>query len=108
MFLKKGTVPFIYMKTGKSDMEHSSDVVLQIFDRLSKRFMKYESTNNDSESTVDYLTKLAGSIGYMGQINGAIHKSFKFERRLKAIEYKLKNTALNMQMFEEAPLKEYR
>lgn len=97
------------MKTGKSDMEHSSDVVLQIFNRLAKRFMKYESTNKDAESVVDYLVKLAGSIGYMGQINGAIHKTFKQDQRLTAIESKLKtNLAIPMAMFEEPKLEKYR
>jgi len=97
------------MKIGKSDMEHSSDVMLQIFDRLSERFMKYENQNDTSESTIDYLTKLAGSIGYMGQINGAIHKSFKVTKRIAALEERVKNTQLfNMAMFEEAPLQKYR
>jgi len=97
------------MKIGKSDMEHSSDVMLQIFDRLSKRFMKYESKNDESESTVDYLTKLAGSIGYTSQINAAIHKAFKYEKRLRVVEDKLNSLdSYNMTMFEESPLENYR
>ena len=97
------------MKKGKSDMEHASDVMVQIFDRLSKRFMKYESNNKDEESAVDYLIKLAGSIGYMGQINGSIHKAFKHEKRIKALEDKLKsNLSTPMRMFEEPQMEKYR
>ena len=97
------------MHVGKSDIEHTSDVMLQIFNRLSKRFMKYEGNNDDSVPTVDYLTKLAGSIGYMAQINGGIHKSFKQEKRLKVLEEKIKsNLSVAMRMFEEPQLEKYR
>ncbi len=97
------------MKVGKSDMEHSSDVVTQIFNRLAKRFIIYESNNDDSQVVVDYLTKLAGSIGYMAQINGGIYKSFKQERRLKLLDEKVKvNLSIPMRMLEAPQLEKYR
>lgn len=96
------------MKIGKSDMEHMSDVMLQIFNRLSTRFIVYENKNEDTENTINYLTKLSGSIGYMAQINGGIHKSFRQEKRIKILENKIKNIPINTTMFEEAPLEKFR
>lgn len=95
------------MNTGKTDIEHSSDVMMQLFNRLAKRFIIYESKSDDSSPVVDYLTKLAGSIGYMAQINGAIHRSFKHEKRLKLLEERIKiNLSIPMRMFEESQLEE--
>jgi len=97
------------MNIGKSDMEHCSDVMLNIFDKLSKRFMIYEKNNDDSLSVVEYLTNLSGSIGYMAQINGSIHKTFKHEKRIKALELKIGNDfSIPMRMLEEPQLENYR
>lgn len=90
-------------------MDHSSDVVLNVFDKLTKRFMKYESNNDDSPVTIDYIIKLASALGYMAQVNGSIHKGFKQEKRIKALESKMNNDlSIPIRSLEEPQLQNYR
>ncbi len=63
--------------------------VIEIFGRLHKRFVDYEKDNDDSSSTLDYLTKLGGSIGYMAQVHSGLAKAYQHEKRLADIEKKL-------------------
>ncbi len=63
--------------------------VIQIFNKLHKRFMDYEKSDDDSQSTLDYLTKLAGSIGYMAQVHSGLAKAYQHEKRLVDIEKRL-------------------
>ena len=65
--------------------------VIQIFERLHKRFIDYEKNNQEdqSQSSLDYLTKLAGSIGYMAQVHSGLAKAYQHEKRLADIEKKL-------------------
>ena len=63
--------------------------VIEIFDRLHKRFIKYEKDNDDSSVTLDYLTKLGSSIGYMAQVHSGLAKAYQHEKRLADIEKKL-------------------
>lgn len=63
--------------------------VIQIFNKLHKRFINYEKGDDDSQLTLDYLTKLAGSIGYMAQVHSGLAKAYQHEKRLADIEKRL-------------------
>ena len=73
----------------KLDTEKMYEGVIQIFERLHKRFIDYEKGDDDSQASLDYLTKLAGSIGYMAQVHSGLAKSYQHEKRLAQIEKKL-------------------
>ena len=73
----------------KLDTEKMYEGVIQIFERLHDRFIKYEKGDDDSQASLDYLTKLAGSIGYMAQGHSGLAKSYQHEKRLAQIEKKL-------------------
>jgi len=73
----------------KLETEKMYEGVIQIFERLHKRFINYEKDNDDSSSTLDYLTKLGGSIGYMAQVHSGLAKSYQHEKRLADIEKRL-------------------
>jgi len=75
----------------KLDTEKMYEGVIQIFERLHNRFIKYEKQDDDSQSSLDYLTKLAGSIGYMAQVHSGLAKSYQHEKRLADIEKKIQN-----------------
>ena len=75
----------------KLDTEKMYEGVIQIFERLHKRFIDYEKQDDSSQSSLDYLTKLAGSIGYMAQVHSGLAKSYQHEKRLAQIEKKLQN-----------------
>ena len=78
-------------KPEKLETEKMYEGVIQIFERLHKRFITYEKENEDdnSQPTLDYLTKLGGSIGYMAQVHSGLAKAYQHERRLADIEKKL-------------------
>jgi len=78
-------------KPDKLDTEKMYEGVIQIFERLHSRFIKYEKQDDDSQSSLDYLTKLAGSIGYMAQVHSGLAKSYQHEKRLADIEKKIQN-----------------
>ncbi len=73
----------------KLETEKMYEGVIQIFERLHKRFINYEKDNDDSTTTLDYLTKLGGSIGYMAQVHSGLAKAYQHEKRLADIEKKL-------------------
>ena len=95
------------MNIGKTQLEHQSDVVNRMSDELAKRFFKY-AKNNEDEPISNTLIDLSKSIGYLTIVNNSVEKTFKQEKRLKKIEDRIKDLPVNMQMFEEAPLQEYR
>ncbi len=72
----------------KLDTEKMYEGVIQIFERLLKRFIKYEKQDDDSQATLDYLTKLAGSLGYMAQVHSGLAKAYQHEKRLADLEKK--------------------
>ncbi len=72
----------------KLDTEKMYEGVIQIFEKLHKRFINYEKGDDDSQSSLDYLTKLAGSIGYMAQVHSGLAKAYQHERRLADLEKK--------------------
>ena len=72
----------------KLDTEKMYEGIIQIFDRLLTRFIKYEKGDDDSQSSLDYLTKLAGSLGYMAQVHSGLAKAYQHEKRLADLEKK--------------------
>lgn len=78
-------------KPEKLETEKMYEGVIQIFERLHKRFITYEKENEDdnSQPVLDYLTKLGGSIGYMAQVHSGLAKAYQHERRLADIEKRL-------------------
>jgi len=72
----------------KLDTEKMYEGVIQIFERLHKRFINYEKQDDDSQATLDYLTKLAGSLGYMAQVHSGLAKAYQHEKRLADLEKK--------------------
>ena len=72
----------------KLDTEKMYEGVIQIFERLLKRFITYEKQDDDSQATLDYLTKLAGSLGYMAQVHSGLAKAYQHEKRLADLEKK--------------------
>ena len=76
-------------KPDKLDTEKMYEGVIAIFERLHKRFIDYEKESDNSQSTLDYLSKLAGSVGYMAQVHSGLAKSYQHEKRLADIEKKL-------------------
>ena len=77
------------VKPDKLDTEKMYEGVLTIFERLHKRFIDYEKESDNSQSTLDYLSKLAGSVGYMALVHSGLAKSYQHEKRLADIEKKL-------------------
>ena len=72
----------------KLDTEKMYEGVIQIFERLLKRFITFEKQDDDSQATLDYLTKLAGSLGYMAQVHSGLAKAYQHEKRLADLEKK--------------------
>ena len=72
----------------KLDTEKMYEGVIQIFERLLKRFITYEKQDDDSQATLDYLTKLSGSLGYMAQVHSGLAKAYQHEKRLADLEKK--------------------
>ncbi len=73
----------------KLETEKMYEGIIQLFERLHKRFIDYEKDNDDSSGTLDYLTKLGGSIGYMAQVHSGLAKAYQHEKRLADIEKRL-------------------
>ena len=76
------------VKLDKLDTEKMYEGVIQIFERLLKRFIKFEKQDDESQATLDYLTKLAGSLGYMAQVHSGLAKAYQHEKRLADLEKK--------------------
>ncbi len=76
------------VKPDKLDTEKMYEGIIQIFERLQKRFITYEKQDDDSQATLDYLTKLAGSLGYMAQVHSGLAKAYQHEKRLADLEKK--------------------
>ncbi|MCH7611850.1 MAG: hypothetical protein IIB45_00645 [Candidatus Marinimicrobia bacterium] len=76
------------LEPDKLDTEKMYEGVIQIFERLLKRFITFEKQDDDSQATLDYLTKLAGSLGYMAQVHSGLAKAYQHEKRLADLEKK--------------------
>jgi len=75
--------------TDKLATEKMYEGIIQMFERLHKRFIDFEKDNDDSSATLDYLTKLNGSIGYLAQVHSGLAKAYQHEKRLADIEKRL-------------------
>lgn len=95
------------MKTGESEMDYNSRTLQSIVSDQATRYFKYTKSFKDRSDDKD-TAELACKVGYVLNIAAGIHKSFNQEKRIKAIESKMKGMPINTTMFEEAPLKEYR
>lgn len=73
----------------KLETEKMYEGVIQIFERLHDRFIGYEKDSDNSQKSIDYLAKLAGSIGYMAQVHSGLAKAYQHEKRLTDIEKKI-------------------
>lgn len=70
--------------------------IADVFETLKKEFDELAQSKTIIEKSgkirkYDHLTKLASSIGYMGQVHAAAAKSYDYEKRLADIEILLKN-----------------
>jgi len=92
----------------ESDMEYNTRTLQSIIKDQSKRYFKF--TNNHPETDFNKeAADLACKVGYTLNIAAGIQKTFKQEKRLKALEEKLKNNlSVPMRMFEEPQLEKYR
>ncbi len=59
-----------------------------------KRFEEYnkENSNTDKE-TINDLSKISGSLGYMAQVHAGLAKAYDHEKRLAEIEKKLESNS---------------
>jgi len=98
------------MNKGKNILEHHNDINNHMYDVLAKRFFMIASSDiQGPKDDIDFLTKISGSLGHLSHVSVGIEKTFKHEKRLKAIEDKLKtNFATSMRMFEEPQMEKYR
>ncbi len=73
----------------KLETEKMYNAISEVFEKLHRRFINYEKGDDESQSTLDYLTKLAGSLGYMAQVHAGLAKAYQHEKRLADIEKRL-------------------
>ncbi len=75
-------------KPDKTETEKVYEGNVQVHQRLLKRFLAYDKENEDdtSPATINYLIKLAGSIGYSQQVHAGLVKSYQHEKRLSDME----------------------
>lgn len=95
------------MKVGESEMDYNNRTLQSLVSDQASRYFKFTKGHKEREfdkETADLATK----VGYILNIASGIHKSFKQEKRIKALEKKMKDLPINMTMFEESPLQEYR
>jgi len=95
------------MPIGESEMDYNNRTLQSIITDQASRYFKFTKAHTEREFDKE-TADLACKVGYTLNIASGIHKSFKQEKRLKALEEKLKNGTLNMSMFEDAPLEKYR
>jgi len=63
-----------------------------VFMAYLKRFEEYDKENTETnKDTINDLSKLSGSLGYMAQVHAGLAKAYDHEKRLAEIEDILKN-----------------
>ena len=63
-----------------------------VFMSYLKRFEDYDKENEETnKETINDLSKLSGSLGYMAQVHAGLAKAYDHEKRLAEIEEILKN-----------------
>ena len=65
----------------------------EIYEILLQRFKEYQKENADDSSpeVVNYLTKLSGSLAYLGQVHSGLAKAYHQEKRLNELEKRIEN-----------------
>ena len=59
-----------------------------------KRFEEYNKKNKETDKeTINDLSKISGSLGYMAQVHAGLAKAYDHEKRLAQIEKKLENNS---------------
>lgn len=59
-----------------------------------ERFEKYNKDNpNTDKETINDLSKISGSLGYMAQVHAGLAKAYDHEKRLAEIEKKLESNS---------------
>jgi len=102
----RGTSLYI-MKTAESEMDYNIRILQSMIHDQATRYFMFTKTFRD-ESDAKLAAELANKCAYNINIAGSIHKTFKQEKRLKRLEEKMEGMPINMSIFEEAPLQEYR
>jgi hypothetical protein len=65
-----------------------------VFMSYLKRFEKYNKENpNTDKETINDLSKISGSLGYMAQVHAGLAKAYDHEKRLAEIEKKLESNS---------------
>ncbi len=75
----------------KTETEKVYEGNVQIHERMLKRFIDFDKANekDTTPAIMDYLIKLAGSIGYSQQVHAGLVKAYQHEKRLNDIEKKI-------------------
>jgi hypothetical protein len=69
-----------------------------VFMAYLKRFEKYNKENKETDKeTINDLSKLSGSLGYMAQVHAGLAKAYDHEKRLAEIEDILKNNSTDIE-----------
>jgi len=65
-----------------------------VFMSYLERFEKYNKENPDTDKeTINDLSNLSGSLGYMAQVHAGLAKAYDHEKRLAEIEKKLESNS---------------
>jgi len=65
-----------------------------VFMSYLERFEKYNKDNqNTDKETINDLSKISGSLGYMAQVHAGLAKAYDHEKRLAEIEKKLESNS---------------
>ena len=60
-----------------------------VFEDYLKRFKAYSKENDEnSKETINILSKISGSLGYIGQVHASLAKAYEHEKRLLELEKK--------------------
>lgn len=61
----------------------------EVFKEYLKRFNQYAKENKEnSKETINILSKISGSLGYIGQVHASLAKAYEHEKRLLELENK--------------------
>ena len=81
-----------YSESDNTTTEKMYKGVGDVFMAYLKRFEDYDKENTDTnKDTINDLSKLSGSLGYMAQVHAGLAKAYDHEKRLAEIEDILKN-----------------
>lgn len=83
-----------YTDEDKNTTEKMYKGVGKVFVTYLKRFEEYDKENKETDKeTINNLSKISGSLGYMAQVHAGLAKAYDHENRLAEIEKKLENSS---------------